>query len=245
MPSAKCASPGRPDRRSGRGGGEDRGREQDADDRASDRATPAPVADGGLVLVDVDLAPVVLGDDDRVVRPDRLQRVQLLHQLVLAPGRRLVAIGADVEEDGLLLCHVVLLRTSTGYASSDIPDPPPLGRDTSGPVTSTSRTRPPVNQPARMRCHCQRRGEDHQLRRWGWACRRPRRSGHDVSTGARASGGPPARAVERPVFHSARMSRGLDRRCRLGSRTDARTPGGVDREDRVSITADRMWWRLP
>jgi hypothetical protein len=46
-------------------------------------------------------------------------------------------------------------------------------------------------------------------------------------------------------FHSARMSRGLDRRWRLGSRTDARTPGGVDCEDRVSIIAGRMWWRLP
>src|SRR4030095_14808991 len=95
----------------------------DADDRARGRATPAPVPDGGLVLVDVDLARVVLRDDDRVVRPDGLQRVELFHQLVVGPGHRLVAVGADVEEDGLVLCHVVLLRTSTGHASSDIPGP--------------------------------------------------------------------------------------------------------------------------
>jgi hypothetical protein len=34
------------------------------------------------------------------------------------------------------------------------------------------------------------------------------------------------------------MIRGLSRRWRLGSRTGARTPGRVDREDSVSIIAD-------
>jgi len=38
------------------------------------------------------------------------------------------------------------------------------------------------------------------------------------------------------------MSRGPDRRWTL-VRTDARTPGCVDREDRVSIIADHAWWR--
>ena len=34
------------------------------------------------------------------------------------------------------------------------------------------------------------------------------------------------------------MSRDPDRRCSLGRRTDACTPGCVDREDRVSIITD-------
>jgi hypothetical protein len=41
------------------------------------------------------------------------------------------------------------------------------------------------------------------------------------------------------------MSHGLDQRWRLGGRTDAYPSNCGDREDRVSTSADHVWWRLP
>ena len=48
----------------------ERGREQDPDDRAGRGAAPRAVARGRLILVDVHLSVLVLGDHRSVVRPD-------------------------------------------------------------------------------------------------------------------------------------------------------------------------------
>lgn len=84
------------------------GGEEDADDGPDAGPGPRPVLGGLLVLVDVDLAVGVLGDERRVIGAHDATGVQLLEHLVVLAGVCLGVIGRDVEEDRFI-GHVVLL----------------------------------------------------------------------------------------------------------------------------------------
>ena len=72
------------------GGADDRGREQDADDGADGSAAPRAMPGGHLILVDVNLARIVLGDHGGVVGSDRTSRMEVLDDVRsrLAPPPR-------------------------------------------------------------------------------------------------------------------------------------------------------------
>src|SRR5580704_12166336 len=74
------------------GGADDRGREQDADHGTHRGSAPGPVPGGHLVLVDMYLARVVLGDHRGVVGTDRTSGVEVLDHLVVVSCRRLARI---------------------------------------------------------------------------------------------------------------------------------------------------------
>ena len=65
---------------------EDRRREQDPGDRADRDPAPGAVLGRLLVLVDVDLAVLVLGDQRDVVGADELGRVQFEQAVVVGEG---------------------------------------------------------------------------------------------------------------------------------------------------------------
>ncbi len=86
--------------------------EQDADHRAGSGSAPSAVPGRHLVLVHMNLAVQVLGDDRCVVGPDDTDGVQILDDVVVGASRHLVGVGADVEEYSILILHVSLLSMS-------------------------------------------------------------------------------------------------------------------------------------
>src|SRR5690242_15180756 len=98
------------DGRAHKRGADDRRREQNADEGAGGGAAPRAMPGGRLVLADMDLARVVLGDHGGVIGPDGIGRVEVLDDVVVVLRRRLVRVGADVDEDCFGFCHVSLLR---------------------------------------------------------------------------------------------------------------------------------------
>src|SRR5271166_5974396 len=97
----------RTDGRSGQRGPGDRRWEHDANKGAYNGSAPAAALGRQLVLVEMDLALLVLGDHADVVGADETERVELLDDLIVGDCGRLVRIGADIDEDCLWLCHVV------------------------------------------------------------------------------------------------------------------------------------------
>src|SRR5499427_4882873 len=124
------------------GGADDRGREQDTEHRADRCAAPGAVPGGHLVLVDVDLAVVVLGHHRGVIGPHRPGRVQVLDDLIVVVGGRLVEVGPDVDEHRFGLRHDWFLLMQVAPLG---PTPPTLPAPPSGGITKTGldrRTRP-------------------------------------------------------------------------------------------------------
>ena len=81
------------------GRGNDGRREEDADQCTGRGAAPRSVASRHLVLVDVDLAGVVLGHHRAVIGPDRAGRVKCLDDLVVGVCRPFARVRADEYED--------------------------------------------------------------------------------------------------------------------------------------------------
>jgi len=90
---------------------------KDAYDGAHNGASPAAPLGLQLVLAEMDVALLVLGDDPDVVGADKPQRVEVLDHLVIGFCCRLVRVGGDVNEDCFWLCHVVPLVPVTGRSS--------------------------------------------------------------------------------------------------------------------------------
>src|SRR5262249_51176677 len=86
------------DRPAPRTGPDDRGRDQAPDPPPARRAAPRAVPGSHLILVDVHLAVIVLGHHRGVIGPDRPGRMQILDDLVVVTGGRLVDVGPDVDE---------------------------------------------------------------------------------------------------------------------------------------------------
>jgi hypothetical protein len=76
-----------------RGRPDDRGWEQQADDGPDGEAAPSAMARGRLVLVLVDLAVGVLGEDGGVVGADRAEGVQVFDDGVVAASCDLAGVG--------------------------------------------------------------------------------------------------------------------------------------------------------
>lgn len=88
------------DGRADRGGAEHPGREQDADRRSA----PCRVGISSLSRGPLPLPSLVTSG---VTGPHRPGRVQVLDHLVVVPGRRLVGIGADIDEYRFRLCRLL------------------------------------------------------------------------------------------------------------------------------------------
>ena len=93
------------DGRTDDGRADDGGREQDADQCARPGTAPGAVAGRRLVLVDVDLALVVLGDHRGVVGADGAHGVEVLDDVVVGAGVDLAGVRPDVDEDAVCLRH--------------------------------------------------------------------------------------------------------------------------------------------
>jgi hypothetical protein len=74
-----------------RRGTEDRRREQDPDERPNRDPSPRAVLRGLFMLVDMDLAVVVLVDHRGVIRADKLVRMKLEQDVVIGP--RIIGAG--------------------------------------------------------------------------------------------------------------------------------------------------------
>lgn len=103
-----------------RGRAEHRRREDDPDRRPGRHSPPGTVARGGLVLVLVDLAVRVLGDQCRVVGADQAAGVQSLDDLVVVSRRAFVRVCRDIDERTVGLGHGQSSRSCVLHASHSL-----------------------------------------------------------------------------------------------------------------------------
>src|ERR1700722_7801686 len=93
------------DGRTDDGCSDDGGREQDAHQGTRGGAAPGALPGGGLVLVDVDLPLVVLGDHSGVIGAHGADRVEVLDDVVVGAGVDFAGVRPDVDEDAIGLRH--------------------------------------------------------------------------------------------------------------------------------------------